>query len=408
MLFFCMKAQSPISWNVSNGVAIIRLTATPPTCSVGNVNLRGQIINYCGNGNAPNTRVRDSSGNQMYFGSGNFNINLPQGFYTIEPGLNCTYPPGNVKFTMRYSVDIQLGINDITVCDDSAKLSTIGTDNYFLAGNSTGTSTTSGYIPYWSIVSGGIGASITDVNAYNTTIASLPLGETVVRFAMVKTGCPDLNVETLTITRQSVPESGAIGNDQTVCTGAIPLLLVSIVDGIGDGAVSYIWEKSEDNVDWDVISGAIGSTYAPPALSATTYYRRTTVSMLNGVSCNSAQPTSIIKIDVVKCSCYKPPATVGNTLDTLYGITALGRAGTDDIDNWPIIRKGAWLALEAKTKGFVVNRLTTVEIAAIPYNNLIEGMMVYDITENCLKIYTTSDNGTTFSWKCFGTQTCPE
>ncbi|WP_162926112.1 hypothetical protein [Chryseobacterium aurantiacum] len=103
--------------------------------------------------------------------------------------------------------------------------------------------------------------------------------------------------------------------------------------------------------------------------------------------------------------CSKPPA-IGIGLDTKYGITSLGRAGSDG-DNWPMVRKGAWTALESKTKGFVVNRLTTAEINLIPAANLVEGMMVYDTTLNCLKVYTTTDNGTTYGWNCMNTQTCP-
>ncbi|WP_106915864.1 thrombospondin type 3 repeat-containing protein [Chryseobacterium aurantiacum] len=104
-------------------------------------------------------------------------------------------------------------------------------------------------------------------------------------------------------------------------------------------------------------------------------------------------------------TCSKPPVT-GIGLDTQYGITSLGRAGSAG-DNWPMVRKGAWTALESKTKGFVVNRLTTAEINLIPAANLVEGMMVYDTTLNCLKVYTTTDNGTTYGWNCMNTQTCP-
>jgi len=105
--------------------------------------------------------------------------------------------------------------------------------------------------------------------------------------------------------------------------------------------------------------------------------------------------------------CYKPAATVGTTLDAKHGITALSRAGTSG-DNWPMVRKGAWTVLEAKTKGFVINRLTAAQIAAIPAGNLVEGMMVYDTTNNCMKVYTSTDGGTTFSWQCITTQTCPD
>lgn len=102
--------------------------------------------------------------------------------------------------------------------------------------------------------------------------------------------------------------------------------------------------------------------------------------------------------------CYKPAQTTGTALDTNHGITALGRAGADN-SNWPMVRKGAWTALEAKTKGFVVNRLTDAQIAAIPSADLREGMMVYNIDQDCLQI---NIDGTATGWKCFNTQTCPD
>ncbi|MPS73480.1 MAG: hypothetical protein E2590_10085 [Chryseobacterium sp.] len=108
--------------------------------------------------------------------------------------------------------------------------------------------------------------------------------------------------------------------------------------------------------------------------------------------------------------CYKPGAiTGGPVLDSKLGISSLDRAGSDDPDNWPMARKGAWLVLEAKTKGFVPNRLAfdaSGNPVGIESTNFVEGMMVYDTTNKCLKIYT--NNGTAWGWYCFSTQTCPE
>ncbi|MBP7174339.1 MAG: hypothetical protein KBA33_09785 [Cloacibacterium sp.] len=67
-------------------------------------------------------------------------------------------------------------------------------------------------------------------------------------------------------------------------------------------------------------------------------------------------------------------------------------------------RKGAWTALEAKTKGFVINRLTDTQISAIPATDLREGMMVYNVSQDCLQINT---DGTVSGWKCYNTQACP-
>lgn len=114
--------------------------------------------------------------------------------------------------------------------------------------------------------------------------------------------------------------------------------------------------------------------------------------------------------------CYKPGVTAGTSLDTKVGITALNRAGADNPDNWPMARKGGWIALESKTKGFVPNRVrfnasgkpvatdgTTLIITAP-----IEGMLVYDVTNKCLKMYTSGDGGITFGWYCISTQTCSD
>ena len=118
-----------------------------------------------------------------------------------------------------------------------------------------------------------------------------------------------------------------------------------------------------------------------------------------------------------QCSsaCYKPAVLdVGNTYPTKHGITALGRAGAEN-DNWPMVRQSAWTVLEAKTKGFVVNRVkfnasnqpVATDGTTLVITTPVEGMMVYDTTNNCLKVYTSTD-GTTFAWYCMTTQTCPQ
>ena len=114
-------------------------------------------------------------------------------------------------------------------------------------------------------------------------------------------------------------------------------------------------------------------------------------------------------------SCYKPAVVdAGNTYPSNHGITSLGRAGTDN-DNWPMVRQSAWTVLESKTKGLVINRVkfnaSNQPVAADGVTpvitNPVEGMTVYDTTNNCLKIYTSTDGGINFDWYCMGTQACP-
>ena len=140
----------------------------------------------------------------------------------------------------------------------------------------------------------------------------------------------------------------------------------------------------------------------------------TTDDVINGLSCPSAPGGVCTSVRVrtstatynftLQCYCYKPAVTSGTALDTNHGITALGRAGADN-SNWPMVRKGAWTALEAKTKGFVINRLTDAQISAISSADLVKGMMVYNISQDCLQI---NIDGTAAGWKCFNTQTCPD
>lgn len=100
--------------------------------------------------------------------------------------------------------------------------------------------------------------------------------------------------------------------------------------------------------------------------------------------------------------CLENAVTTGASLPTNMGITSQGRAGSETVNNnWPMVRNGGYLALESNTKPFVPTRVTTVGLAAI--TNPVEGMMVYDTTENCLKIYVNS----TVGWKNFNKKTCP-
>ena len=115
------------------------------------------------------------------------------------------------------------------------------------------------------------------------------------------------------------------------------------------------------------------------------------------------------------CKCYKAPSTDSNTYPTQHGITAFNRAGADN-QNWPMVRKSGWTALEASTKGFVINRMPVSTSGANTgepvdeSNNAvitspIAGMMFYDTTNDCLKI---NVDGTRSGWKCFNNQSCPD
>lgn len=134
---------------------------------------------------------------------------------------------------------------------------------------------------------------------------------------------------------------------------------------------------------WFVDNGGVFTFTSATGFSGNATTVRYTIKDLAGLTSNQAN----INIRV-EDFCYKPSVMTGIILNTNHGISSLGRAGSDNADNWPMVRKGAWTALESKTKGFVINRISnTVNVNAIP--NPIEGMMVYDKQADCLKIYTT-------------------
>ena len=142
---------------------------------------------------------------------------------------------------------------------------------------------------------------------------------------------------------------------------------------------------------------------------------------LNTISWNHGAPNTIIAtqvvtgptyisgtgygLNVVPCACYDDPNTTGTAVPTNHGITLLQRAGADN-GNWPMIRSSAYTVLESNTKGFVVTRIPTADFVNI--TNPIDGMMVYDTTEKCLKIYTVDEvTPSNTGWKCYSVPACP-
>lgn len=162
------------------------------------------------------------------------------------------------------------------------------------------------------------------------------------------------------------------------------------------GPLGAIYEYSLDNVNWQA-----SPSFSGVSASVNNFYVR-----------YADAPACVSSAAVPSCYCYKPGATTGGaTLDTKVGISSLGRAGLEQGDNWPMVRKGGHIALESKTKGFVPNRVAfdaSGNPVGIPTADFVEGMMVYDTTNKCMKIYTLKEKDTTMAWHCITTQTCPD
>lgn len=103
------------------------------------------------------------------------------------------------------------------------------------------------------------------------------------------------------------------------------------------------------------------------------------------------------------CACYKDPAP-GTGTSSKFGITSLGRAGTDQTQ-WPQVQKGGHLVIESETKGFVINRVADTSFETIP--SPVEGMMVFDLSADQVKIYSQKEGDTGPFWHVFSTPACP-
>lgn len=153
---------------------------------------------------------------------------------------------------------------------------------------------------------------------------------------------------------------------------------LSVPGGLG----TYQWYK-----DGVAIAGATNNSYTLSSTDLIAGEYNAIVTVPGGCTINSNFLTSYV------CPCSKPGATGTADSGTEFGISIRDKRTTD---NWPHDVNNGFITIEANNKGFVITRMSNPETAiAQP----IEGMIVYDTDDSCIKIY----NGT--SWKCIE-QTC--
>ena len=114
---------------------------------------------------------------------------------------------------------------------------------------------------------------------------------------------------------------GTITADQTICNNITPgLLSVGTVASGGSGTYTYQWQVSIDGSVFSDVSGQTGTTYQPPALSSSKWYRLKVVN-----SCETGY-TNSVKITVYNSL---SPGTITSDQTICYNITpSLLSAGT--------------------------------------------------------------------------------
>ncbi|MDP3354127.1 MAG: LamG-like jellyroll fold domain-containing protein [Flavobacteriaceae bacterium] len=124
---------------------------------------------------------------------------------------------------------------------------------------------------------------------------------------------PICETNVVLVTVQSVPTAGTISGVQTICNGGDPVAFTSTA-GTGSGTISYRWESSISPFStWTTIASATAATYdVPSGLTATTQYRRITISTQNSVACESV-PTATVQVTV-------NPTSIGGTASSNHTI----------------------------------------------------------------------------------------
>ncbi len=151
----------------------------------------------------------------------------------------------------------------------------------------------------------------------------------------------------------------------------------------GDGTTNTITNVSEAIAEGSYgVNGLADAIETNDTFSATTTY-------------TSTYTSTALNSSVSVCVCYKVPAG-GSAVLSSVGISTLNRALTKSATDWPLNKNSAYLVLDSHEKGLVITRLTTTQVNAL---NAVEGMLVYDVNEDCLKLFDGSN------WFCLK-QTC--
>ncbi len=114
------------------------------------------------------------------------------------------------------------------------------------------------------------------------------------------------------------------------CVSGDPGIITGNTPTGGNGAYTYQWQSSADNINFADLSGATAISYDPPVLSATTYFRRLVVSGL----CNTPLISNVTTITII--SSPPTPIPVNPTVQICTG-------------------NGATLAVSSPQQGLIYN-----------------------------------------------------
>jgi uncharacterized repeat protein (TIGR01451 family) len=180
--------------------------------------------------------------------------------------------------------------------------------------------------------------------------------------------------------------------DITLDSGNNPLC----IDGsltLSNEVEGGVWESDDEavaTVDANGVVTGIGTG------TATISYTATFDSFPEGETCDI---TKEYEVEVYNCACFRNPNLATANNPSKNGISTL----EEQNENWPGNISNGFLVLESKNKGFVITRVANEGAITEPK----EGMLIYDETAHCIKLYADSDDNDVLEWHCIE-RVCPE
>ncbi|MCJ7448576.1 MAG: hypothetical protein MUO72_12880, partial [Bacteroidales bacterium] len=167
----------------------------------------------------------------------------------------------------------------------------------------------------WSPAGMGTWLSIVGANGLTFNDATLLTANRDYRRGIISGGgCGTAYSNILTVTVYAPLTPGTIGNAQSICYNTAPAQLRQLTAPTGGpGGYTYRWQDSPDNVTFTSITGATGTTYNPPALTANTYYR---LRVRSGSCADVYTPSILITVNPLPTPVVSgnTSACLGNTL----------------------------------------------------------------------------------------------
>ncbi|MFZ1451875.1 MAG: PKD-like domain-containing protein, partial [Ferruginibacter sp.] len=321
---------TPGSYGVTHIAGLVPPNCIAPGCTTpDDLNLYNLRNNYWGTANGP-TYVTNPGGtgsglkkdaNIIPPGPGTYSLNdfVYTPFRTIPVTVNSavacsSLPPAANTIALSSAV----GTNAQTVCVSSA----ITNITYATTG-ATGATVTG--LPAG--VTGSWAANVVTISGAPSTTVGSPFTYTVT----LTGGCGALTA-TGTITVNAAT-GGTVGSNQVIASGGDPAAFTESVASTGT-ALAYTWQSSTTDCTSgfsDIVPAATGITYDPPAgILTTTFYRRVTTSIVNGVPCTANSNCIVVYVNTLT---HYVNGTLNTCTVSKSGVTAPGGTQWSEVQN---------------------------------------------------------------------------